>query len=101
MMKFFSGATFCATELGVLIGIFWSGLNLVVKIKKVNKRNATSQNGVISTAVLLRGNLALPIVFNLFYFINKMQKHLFFHKFFLIFFRQEKILRFSPGTNYL
>jgi hypothetical protein len=55
------GATFDATELGVVTAIASAGLNLVVKIKNDNKRKATSHMAVMSMLVLLRGNLALPI----------------------------------------
>jgi hypothetical protein len=56
------GATLEATELGVSTAIASAGLNLVVKMKKDNKRKATSHMAVMSMFVLLRGNLALPIV---------------------------------------
>jgi hypothetical protein len=60
-----SGATFAATELGVVTAMASAGLNFVVKIKNDNRRNATSHIAVMSMLVLLRGNLALPIVNNL------------------------------------
>ena len=56
------GATLEDTELGVSTAIASEGLNFVVKIKKDNKRKATSHMAVMSILVLLRGNLALPIV---------------------------------------
>jgi hypothetical protein len=55
------GATFEDTELGVVTAMASEGLNLVVRIKKDNKRKATSHMAVMSMEVLLRGNLALPI----------------------------------------
>jgi hypothetical protein len=62
--KSFEGATLDATELGVVTAIAYAGLNFVVKIKKDNKRKATSHMAVMSMLVLLRGNLALPIVYS-------------------------------------
>jgi hypothetical protein len=61
----FVSATLAATELGVVTAMASAGLNFVVKIKKDNKRNATSHIAVMSILVLFRGNLALPIVINL------------------------------------
>jgi hypothetical protein len=58
----FEGATFDDTELGVVTVIASAGLNLVVRIKNDNNRNATSHIAVISTAVLFRAILGLPMV---------------------------------------
>src|SRR6478609_12105302 len=65
----FCGATLAATDFGMVTAIASDGLNLVVKIKNDNNRKATSHIAVMSMLVLLRGNLALPIVYYLIFHI--------------------------------
>src|SRR6187397_1882389 len=60
-----SGMGICAVEAGMSICTASCGLNLVVRIKKVSKRNATSPMAVISIAVLFRGILTFGIIYNL------------------------------------
>jgi hypothetical protein len=58
---------------GVTTSTGSSGLNFVVSMKKVNKRNATSHMGVMSTRVLLCAIFTLGILLLLVQYINKMQ----------------------------
>ena len=59
----FCGACLLDTEPGGVISTASDGLNCVANMKKVNNRNATSHIAVISTVVLPRFILALPIIY--------------------------------------
>jgi len=62
MITFSSGAFFEETELGVCTVTAVEGFGLAVKIKKDNKRKATSHIAVISTDVLFLAIFGLAIV---------------------------------------
>src|ERR1700730_6007922 len=65
--EFFELTDFVETDLGVVTAKASAGLNFVVRMKKDNKRKATSHIAVISIFVLFRGTLTFGI-FTYFFF---------------------------------
>jgi hypothetical protein len=78
--KSLSGATFDATELGVVTVMASDALNFVVKMKKLSSKKATSHIAVISTEVLFLGSLGLDIIYKVFDFDNRDSQLGLFHK---------------------